>query len=243
MSTNTGDTVTERQRLRETRKERRAGSGKPADPPRQRKPALAALAVLMIVGGALLAGLFALRMDSREPVLVARADIAPGTQITEDDLAEAQVASDVLQTIPAELAGQVVGAYATTEIPADSLVEERMLSAEAPVSGDRAVVAVGLVPALTPSSELSPGDLVQVVRVTGGAGSGQVQELTTALVLSISSNADEDDLAVNGDPTANLLVPAEAAGSVIDASAADVAGLALLERGQDTDVELEVAEQ
>ena len=39
-------------------------------PPRRRRPALTALAVLLIVGGAALAGLLAVRMDSREPVLV-----------------------------------------------------------------------------------------------------------------------------------------------------------------------------
>ncbi len=63
-------------------------------PPRQRRPALAALAVLLIVGGAAIAGLLALRADSRVPVLVARHDIAVGARITRDDLAVARIAGE-----------------------------------------------------------------------------------------------------------------------------------------------------
>lgn len=240
MSTKSGGAVAERVRQR-TGRAARTNDGRPTtEPPRQRRPALAALALLLIVGGALLAGLLAVRMDSREPVLVAARDIAPGTKITAKDLAEAKVASDVLKTIPVKLASQVVGTYATTSIPARSLVEEQSLSAEAPVSGDRAVVAVSLNPALTPASELRAGDLVQVVRVNGSAATtSQPRPLTTALVLSITQ-AKSDSLGGSQSANANLLVPAGAAGAVIDASAANLAGLALLERGQDTDVELEM---
>lgn len=202
---------------------------------------MAALALLLIVGGALAAGLLAMRMDSRETVLVAQVDIEPGTRITAELLGEAQVASDSLQTIDASLASEVVGAYATTTIRADSLVEERDLSRDAPVGGGQAIVAVNLNPALTPSSELEAGDLVQVVRVNGGnSADGEVQQISTALVLSIS-RASSDELGGTRTASANLLVPEEAAGAVIDASSADLAGLALLERGQSTDVSLEAA--
>lgn len=244
-STNTADAVPERQRQRATRKERNASGaagGRPVAPPKQRRPAMAALALLLIVGGALAAGLLAVRMDSRESVLVAREDIAPGTRISRDLLATAQVATDSVPTIGADLAPQVIGAYATTTIPANSLLEERFLSSDEPVGGDRAVVAVPLNPALTPAGELRPGDLVQVVRANGQsstAGAG-ARELTTGLVLTISA-AEGEDLGGAGNASATLLVPDEAAGAVIDASAADLAGLALVERGQDTGVELEVA--
>lgn len=235
----------ERQQERASRRARKAtadakGAGRPA-PPRQRRPALAALALLLIVGGALLAGLLAVRMDSRVAVLVAREDITPGTRITEADLATAQVATDSVPTIESDLANQVIGAYATTSIPANTLVEERMLSSDEPVSGDRAIVSVSLNPRLTPSSEVLPGDLVQVVRVAGQSASGKVTALTTALVLTVNE-PESGDLGGQATRSASLLVPAQVAGQVIDASAADLAGLALLERGQDTDVTLEAAQ-
>lgn len=243
-STNAADAVSERQQQRATRKTRQGKvasvGARPPGPPRQRRPALAALALLLIVGGALLAGLLAVRMDSRVSVLVAREDIEPGTRIAQADLATAKVATDTVPTIAEELAPQVIGAYATTTIPANSLVEERMLSADEPVSGDRAVVSVGLTPKLTPSSELLAGDLVQVVRVTGQSARGKVQELTTALVLTVNER-ESGDLGGQSTRSATLLVPAAVAGDVIDASASDLAGLALLERGQDTDVTLEVS--
>lgn len=239
MSSNSADAVVERQRQRSLRG-RRNGADKRTEPPRQRRPMLAALALLLIVGGALLAGVLAIQMDSRDSVLVARSNIAPGTQITEDMLAEAQVASDSLRTIDSSLASQVVGTYATTTIPADSLVEETSLSNDAPVTGKRAVVAVGLNPALTPAG-LQPGDLVEVVRVSGSSGgSSGAQPLTTALVLSISRKGG-DDLGGTQTSSVNLMVPDSVAADVVDASGAEVAGVALLERGQSTDVELEVA--
>lgn len=240
MSSNSADAVVDRQRQRSLRGSRN-GAEKRVDPPRQRRPALAALALLLIVGGALLAGVLAIQMDSRDSVLVARSDIAPGTQITAEMLTEAQVASDSLKTIDASLSSQVVGTYATTTIPANSLVEETSLSNDAPVTGKRAVVAVGLNPALTPA-DLRPGDLVEVVRVSGSSGdsAGNAQPLTTALVLSISRKGG-DDLGGTQTASVNLMVPDNVAADVIDASAGDLAGVALLERGQSTDVELEVA--
>lgn len=247
-STNTADTVPDRQRQRAARKLRGGSAaggsqnGRPVSPPKERRPALAALALLLIVGGALAAGLMAVRMDSRQSVLVAREDIAPGTRITRDLLATANVATDNVPTILAEQAPQVIGAYATTTIPANALVEERSLSSDQPVSADRAIVSVPLNPALTPSSELEPGDLVQVVRASGqntGSGSG-AQDLTTGLVLSISTQ-EGDDLGGQGTSSASLLVPSQVAAQVIDAAAGDLAGLALLERGQSTDVQLEVS--
>lgn len=242
MSTNSADAAVDRQRQRAARKQKSGADAKrPTGPPRQRRPALAALALLLIVGGALLAGVLALRMDSREAVLVAATDIAPGTQITADMLVEAQVASDKLQTIDVDQASQVVGTYATTTIAKDSLVEVSALSNEAPVSGDRAVVAVGLNPALTPAG-LKPGDLVEVVRVSGnssgGGSSNSATTLSEGLVLAITKQGG-DDLGGTQAASVNLLVPSSVAGDIIDASAGDLAGLALLERGRDTDVELE----
>ena len=70
MSTTTGGTAVERQRQRASRGIGRSAGG-PANrlpaPPRQRRPALAAIAVLLIVGGALLAGLLAIRWTAGSP--------------------------------------------------------------------------------------------------------------------------------------------------------------------------------
>ncbi|MGH3317395.1 MAG: hypothetical protein ACRDO0_14745, partial [Nocardioidaceae bacterium] len=58
--------------LKSTRSSSTAGRDRLPSPPRRRRPALAALAVLLIVGGATLAALLALRLDQRVPVMMAR---------------------------------------------------------------------------------------------------------------------------------------------------------------------------
>src|SRR4051812_46889057 len=65
-------------------------------PPKRRRPALTALAVLLIVGGAALAGLLAVRMDSREPVMVVSRDVPGGTLITQDMVQSRNVSGDGL---------------------------------------------------------------------------------------------------------------------------------------------------
>lgn len=243
MSTSTGDVVAERQRSRAARQ-----SGNPAsrttEPPRQRRPALAALALLLVVGGALGAGLLAVRMDERQPVYAAARAIEPGTRITSEDLKEVQVASEGIGLIPSSAAEQVLGGagvYAKVPIEENTLVDQSMLTEQAPVGEDRAIVAIQLNPALTPS-ELRGGDLVEVVRVSGNQEIGSEAILTEALILSVERTTSDD---LGGGPqtaTANLMVPASIASAVVDASGANLVGLALLERGQPTDVELQEGE-
>ena len=242
MATVDAPSVADSQRNRAFRKEQARTQGRGVEPPRQRRSGLAALAVLLIVGGALLAGLLAVRMDSREPVLAAARDIAPGSLLQPEDLREVSVASEGLRLIPADLARQVLDGdtYARVAIRKDSLVDENMLTRDAPVSGDRAIVAVPLNPSITPADELRGGDLVQVVRI--GAKSGETAVvLTEGLVLSVS-RASGDDLGGSSSGAANLLVPKSQASAVVDAAGADAAGLALVERGLALDAQLRGAE-
>lgn len=219
-------------------------SRRPAvEPPRQRRPALAALALLLVVGGALLAGLVAVRMDSRTSMLAAARDIAPGTVITAADLREVSVAADGVNLITAEQADQILTGkvYARVPISADTLVDQSMLTKESPVADGRAIVSVPLDPVLTPASSLDVGDLVEVVRVGGEQANGQPKELTQGLVIDVSQAA-AGDLQASANGSVTLLVPDAAAADVVDASSAGVAGLVLVQRDQPLDVDLEVAE-
>lgn len=244
MSTDIQPAAADRQRARAFRRSTPAGSAsnRPTEPPRQRRPALAALALLLIVGGALAAGLLAVRMDSREPVLGAARDIPAGTLITAKDLYEVQVASEDVSTISLDQLDQVVGTYAKVPIPAKSLVTEPMLTATSPVSDDRAEVAIPLNPALTPAG-LASGDVVQVIRIAGaGGGDGGAEVLGEGLVMKVSDGSS-DQLGGSQTGSLNLLVPAEAAASIVNAAGSSTAGLAILARGQSTDVALSGPEQ
>lgn len=240
MTTDISGSIADRQRSRAARATRSTAGPGSVSPPRQRRPALAALALLLIVGGALVAGLLAVRMDSRVPVLVAARDIEAGARITEDDLTTAQVASDGLDLIGEEHADVVVGAYAATTIRANTALDERMVTEEPPIGEDRAVVSVPLIPKVAPADRIRAGDLVQVWRASGESD-GKVQEIGTAYVLSVSE-PETEEFASDQVSSAILLVPSEAAGSIIDAASADQAGLAILASGQQPDVPLEVVE-
>ncbi len=237
MTTDISSATSDRQRSRAARRGAKSASSRgAAEPPRQRRPALAALALLLIVGGALVAGLLAVRVDSRVPVLVAARDIEPGAEITAEDVKTVNVASEGLNLVGKEHSELVVGQYAATRIPADALIDGRMVTDEPPIGEEEAIVSVPLAPKLTPADDLRTGDVVLVVRATGEAGGdGKAQQIATALVLSVSTTSDDDLAAAQQTASASLLVPAEAAVAVIDAASADQAGLALLERGQDTD--------
>lgn len=240
MTTDISGNLADRQRSRAAR----AASG-PADraqvsPPRQRRPALAALALLLIVGGALVAGLLAVRMDSRVPVLVAARDIEAGAEITADDLKTVPVSASDLDLIGEEYADQVVGAFAATSIPANTALDERMVTTKDPIDDSKAVVSVPLDPKLTPADRVQAGDLVQIVRASSQSGNARPEDIGTAYVLSVSA-PDTEEFASDAVSSAILLVPAEASGAVIAAASAGEAGLAILASGQKPDVALEVA--
>lgn len=237
MTTTTGATTADRQRLRAAR----GTGGKPSgpsrlpSPPRQRRPAMAALALVLIVGGALIAGLLAIRMDSRVDVLVANGDLAPGTRITETNVRAVPVAYDDLNLIPEEQAELVMGTFAKGFIEDGTLIDGSMLDKDNPIGGDRAIVSVVLSPALAPEKALETGDLVEVVRASGSSSTDEgAAPLTRGLVLAIHQ-PKRDELGGGAAGSVSLLVPSAAAADVIDASSANLAGLALISRGNTTD--------
>lgn len=171
-NTNTGEEASERQRKRAERGLRSTQSVKsdrlpPA--PRERKPGLAALAVLLIVGGAALAGLLAIRADERVPVIVASANISAGEQITEAHLGTMAVAADSDSLlIPESQTGQLVGQYATVDIADGQLVDTTMVGGEGLLDEGEVIVGATLAEGRMPGGGLSEGDDVDLIRVVDG---------------------------------------------------------------------------
>lgn len=229
----TGDTSADRVRQRAAR-----GIGKSATaasrtrlpaPPRQRRPAMAALAVLLIVGGALLAGLLAVRMDSREPMVTVTRDLPAGTQITEADLGQAQVAAEGLDLVPAEQVDQVIGTYTSSRVLEGQLLDRRVLTTEGPLTdGQHAIVSVVLNPGLAPES-VRDGDVVMVVRAAPESSNEAGRAITEAYVMERSA-ASRDDFGGGTAGELTLLVPAAAAQAVVDAAGNNRAGIAVLSR-------------
>ncbi|MGF1662539.1 MAG: SAF domain-containing protein [Kineosporiaceae bacterium] len=211
----------------------RRGADRLPAPPRERRPVLVALGLLLVAGGALSAGLLALRLDERSPVLVAARDIAAGQQITEDDLAEAPVAADGVELIRATAADQVVGTYAAAGIPAGRLLDTSMLARDGFLGDGLAAVGLAVPPGRLPAEGLEPGDRVSVVSVPEGGPPREVSE--DAVVSTVGGPPAEGSLTApatgDGNELVTLVVPASDATDVAAAAIAGSFSLVLLERG------------
>lgn len=205
---------------------------------RRRRPALIGLAVLLIVGAAAVAGLLALRIDTRVPALVAARPIAVGQQITKDDLAEERIAGDGLTVLGASELSQVVGSYAAQDIPRGRLVDAAMIQTQGFLKSGTVAVGVSIPVGRMPANGLRPGDRVQVVQVLEGQATVLVEEAIVSSVPSASAGgggiiggpASAGDGA--GSTTATLITSPADGPKVAAASAANRIALILLRRGE-----------
>ncbi|MET0468927.1 MAG: hypothetical protein ABWZ87_09305 [Aeromicrobium sp.] len=193
---------------------------------------MAALAVLLIVGGAALAGLLALRLDSREPVLVVTQDVPAGTKITAEMLGTTNVASEGLNLIPEGEASIVLDSFARTSLRTGTLLDTNVLTDQEPFSTDQVEVGVALQAGQVPSG-LASGDEVRIVRL--GDGSNPVRPLAVGLIIEAGTSEDSGISGGGTSTTARLLVPARAADEILDAAGSELLGLALIRRGVSTD--------
>jgi hypothetical protein len=234
MATTTGRETVDRQRQRAERgvgTTRNPGGRLPTNTKR-RRPAVAALAALLIVGGALIAGLLAIRMDERQAVIQVSQNVGVGEKITVEDLAETRVAGDSLTLIPADQAKEIIGAYAKVNLIKGQLLDPRQLTKTAPIADDKAAVGIVLVGGRIPAGGLQSGDQIELVRISQGnqppvlLGVGTVLEVpkqtTTGSGLGDKSSTSQ---------SATVLVDREMVKSVTDASGNNRIAAALLQRG------------
>ena len=203
-------------------------------PPRRRRPGFAALAILLVVGAAAAAGLLAVRLDQRQPVLVARHAIDVGQQIKQSDLAIARVAADNLALIRAADSNQVVGRYATQSIPGGRLIDEGMLGDKPVLTPGRVAMGIPIKVGNVPASGVRAGDHVKVLRGKDDGGTLMVPE---AVVSSVTGAAKSGTFGSGGGgaQVATIVFDDDAEGTyskqVASAALAGDAVLALTERG------------
>jgi hypothetical protein len=185
-------------------------------PVRDRRPALAALALLLVLGGALSSALIAYRSGDRVDVLVAAGDIEIGQTIAESDFAIARVAADGAASIEAAAAKNFIGSSAISRIPAGTLLNNSMFLASTDVVPPRSVV-VGVVLSASqrPAQELRRGDVVRVFLVPREAGG-----VTNGTVLASAVRVAEVGVSASGDTTRiSLLIPEGPATAIVSAAA------------------------
>uniref|UniRef100_A0AAU3I3T5 RcpC/CpaB family pilus assembly protein n=1 Tax=Streptomyces sp. NBC_01393 TaxID=2903851 RepID=A0AAU3I3T5_9ACTN len=141
-------------------------------PPRERKPALAALAVLLVLVGALGATMLVLRAGDRVEVVKVTSDIQAGESVG-DHATSVLVAEDPsINYVPWEQVGQLRKLKAKSPIYKGTVVIGDMFAAGSALPDGKASVGVSLKEGQYPAG-IKSGDTVAVYRVgdTGTSGS------------------------------------------------------------------------
>lgn len=140
-------------------------------PPRERKPALAALAVLLILVGALGATMLVLRAGDRIEVVKVTQEIPAGGTVTNSNVTSVMVADDSsINYVKWSQLGDLKKLKAVSTIPAGVVAVGEMFGDDAGVAQGKATVGLSLKEGQYPSG-LQAGDTVAVYRVGSDSGS------------------------------------------------------------------------
>jgi hypothetical protein len=209
--------------------------------PRERKPALAALAVLLVALGAVAAGYLVINAGHRVGAVEITQQVGQGQRIPASAIKEVEIASNSgINYVAWQYANRVAGIYAAVQIPAGTLLTSAMTTATNNLAQGKVQVGLSLKPGQAPASLLI-GQSVEAFGVgtgsgcgaaaggggtggtgggNGGNGSGSGAPITTGVIASVVGST-----ASNGSTAAvTLAVPdADAGALACYASAGDVA--------------------
>jgi len=197
-------------------------------PPRERKPALAALAVLLILVGALGATMLVLQAGDRIEVVKVTKEIPVGGKVTDSDVTSVMVAedSDINYVKWAQL-GTLKTLKAVTTIPTGTVVMGQMFGDEAGASDGKTLVGLSLKAGQFPAG-IKVGDTVAAYRVTDGGSSSNSSASTSgnsnsvltdkATVTNVPS-ADSDDIVGSANSAYTLAVDSDVAPALAQAAA------------------------
>ncbi|WP_324786370.1 hypothetical protein [Streptomyces sp. H51] len=141
-------------------------------PPRERKPALAALAVLLILVGALGATMLVLQAGERIEVVKVTKEIPAGGSVTDDNVTSVMVAQDSgIHYVEWSQLAALKKLKALNTIPPGVVAVGEMFGDDAGVQAGKATVGLSLKAGQYPSG-LKAGDTVAAYRVGSDTNSG-----------------------------------------------------------------------
>jgi hypothetical protein len=177
-----------------------AGRGRLPVPARDRRPALAALALLLVVVGALGAALVVYRSGKREDVLVTAHEVRPGQRIDASDLTTVRISADTANVLDANLESRLVGNFATTDIPSGTIINRNMFTTGADVlPSNGVVVGVTAVQTLRTAEPIEVGDVVRLYAAPKSTTSSAATQAVPSADITIVSAAR----VVDAGPTSN----------------------------------------
>jgi hypothetical protein len=203
--------------------------------PRERKPALAALAVLLILGGALASAYLVMASGERVSAVRIAQPVAAGQRIPAGALEEVQVGDTGIQYIKWSERAKVTRYFAAVPLVKGALLTNSMISpSDAPAKG-RLVVGLALKPGQMPSGGLTTGKHVMLYAVGGGTNGGPRAGTVLAqdaIVLGVGSGDAGGPTRLRSEQTSVdvAVLPADAA-QVTQAASAGTVALALIPDG------------
>lgn len=208
--------------------------------PRERKPALAALAVLLILGGALASAYLVMASGERVSAIRIARPVAAGQPIPMSALEEVQVGDTGIQYIDWSERAKVTRHVAAVRLVEGALLTNSMISASGGPSDGRLIVGLALKPGQFPSGGVEIGRHVTLYAVGGGtngaprAGTVLAQD---AIVIAVGSGGgggagEFGGARLRSDQTSVdvAVLPADAA-RVTQAASAGAVALALIPDG------------
>ncbi|MGV9880536.1 hypothetical protein [Streptomyces sp. NPDC003006] len=197
-------------------------------PPRERKPALAALAVLLILVGALGATVLVLRAGDRIEVVKVTKEIPAGEAPVEgENITSVMVAEDAsINYVPWAKADALTKLKARNTIPGGTVAVGEMFGAQAGLPAGKASVGLSLKEGQYPS-DLKVGDTVAAYPVVSGTstgkgstGSGNSTSGTPLVAAAkVSTVASQSDATVStGNQNLTLLVPQDEVAALASAA-------------------------
>ncbi|GAP53135.1 hypothetical protein [Streptomyces azureus] len=198
-------------------------------PPRERKPALAALAVLLILVGALGVTMLVLQVGDRVEVVKVTDEIQAGESVGDNVTSVMVAADDNINYIKWSQLGTLKTLKAKSTIYKDTVVMGQMFAKKASLPAGKAAVGLALKEGQYPS-DIKAGDVVSAYRVsTSGSpsnstGSSGASSSGGALVDNARVNTVEDDsdaTVSTGNLSLTVLVDEADAAALASAAAAN----------------------
>lgn len=187
---------------------------------RERRPALAALAVILILLGAAGSALIAVRSGNRQDFVAISADsLPPGHKLAQKDLARGDLAGATKKLVLWSDAEKMIGKYTTSWLYQGQFLTTANVTTE-PIPDGGALVGVSLESGHAPSSKVDNGDVVRVIRVPSANSEGAPQVLVGAALVT-DSQGTVADTKTGGNTTLNvtILVPMNQSTAVAAAAA------------------------
>ncbi|WP_192809070.1 hypothetical protein [Actinomadura montaniterrae] len=200
--------------------------------PRERKPALAALAVLLILGGALASAYLVMASGQRVSAIRIAQPVAAGQQIPQSALEEVQIGDTGVQFINWSERLNVSRYYASVPLVKGALLTNGMISRTDEAAKGRLVVGLALKPGQLPSGGVESGKKVTLYAVGNGSGGGpRAGTVLAAEAIVINVGGGGGDRLRSDQTTVDVAVAPADAPQVTEAASAGTVALALIPDG------------